>query len=186
MLRANLPAFGTIAATAIITMICVSAANAEPYGGFDSVRRPYIHIDYGPRYEAKETTVRYVDLPAQASYRSQVSYRYTYTRPVTRTTKVVYDAPVVGYVTPVRYRRVYAAPRRVLRVSPAVHFAGYYDRHHPRSYHRQHGVLRHFRPHRYFRHHRHHGYHPRGWGLSIGSAPGYRGRHGGFSFYYNR
>lgn len=178
MFKRKLSASGTIAITAAAMTLTALAAGAEPYGGFDSVRHKYIRIDYGPRYEAPTATIRYADPPAY------VNYQRTYTRPIVQTTRVVYDTPVVEYVAPVRYRRVYAAPRRVLHISPVAHFTGYHHRHHPRGYYRHHGVFRHFRPHRYFGHYRHHRYHPRGWGFSIGLGRGYGGHHGGFSFYY--
>jgi len=178
MFNANLLASGMLMGAAVAVTLTGTPAKAEPYGGFAAVERKYIRIDYGPRYQATENVIKYVDTPAY------VGYRHTYTGPVARRTRVVYDSPVAEYVAPIRYRRVYAPPRRVLPVSPVVRFGGFYHRPHARHYHhRPHGILRHFRPHRYFRPYGY-GYHPRSWGFSIGGGRGYYGGYGGFSFHY--
>lgn len=183
MFGSNLSTSGTMALTAVAAALIATTASAEPYGGFDSVERKYIRIDYGPRFQTSETTIKYVDPPGP------VSFRRTYTRPAVTTTKVVYEAPVVEYVAPVRFRRAYTAPRRVLHVSPVVRFGGHCVRHRPRVHYRHHGLLGHFRPHRCLGHYRHRTYRPHGWGFSINMGGGYhghRGHHGGFSFFYDR
>ena len=175
MFKANLLASGMLMSAAVAVVLTATTANAEPYGGFASVERKYIRIDYGPRYQTTESTIKYLDAS------SYVGDRRTYTQPVVRRPRVVYDSPVVKYVAPIRHQRVYTTPRHVRHFSPVARFGGYYHRPHARVHHRPRGIFRNFRPHRFFGHNRR-GYHPRSWGFDFGGGRGYYGGYGGFSF----
>jgi hypothetical protein len=181
MFTRKLHALGIGAVAAAILACTASTVKAEPYGGFDKVERKYIRIDYGPRYVPQSTTVRYADPPGYGTYQRG------YSEPAYQTTTVVERTPVVEYAAPVRYRRVYAAPRRVLNVSPIVRYGGY---RYPRSVVRHHNyprrILSPFGPRAFYRPYRHVRHHPRGWGFSVGLGRGYYGHRGGFSFHYNR
>jgi hypothetical protein len=215
MARAKHSSIMIVALAAVFVGSVATTVYAEPYGGFDTVERKYIRIDYGPRYQTTETTVRYADPP------DYVTYRRTYTEPAYESTTIVHDTAPVRHVTPVRYRRVYAAPRHVVHVGP---YARYWGPYHPRPYacrrpygcHRPHVYARpyayrrpyayarpymyprpyahgyhrahhgHHRPYPYYGHHRYHGHHPRAWGFNLAGGQGYHGgHHGGFSFFYS-